>query len=208
VTTARPREGWRPVTVVELDDEGRKLLTRRHPAMAGCEVALVVACSPGAAATVRDAMQQMAALSGDVGAGEELPVPTRLEEIRREAAFRARVLRDYGGHSARKVAELSGSTASNRSQAAYRWRKEGRIFAVPVQGELRYLDFQFDDEGRPWPVIAEVLAVFAPSSWPAWQVAAWFVTANGLLGRSQPVHLLRDRPGDVVEAARIDARRS
>jgi hypothetical protein len=33
------------------------------------------------------------------------------------------------------------------------------------------------------------------------------VTANGLLGRSQPVHLLRDRPGDVAEAARIDARR-
>jgi len=136
---------------------------------------------------------------------QRLTPPDELSSsVQREIQFRARLVRDYGAYRASELADLAGSAASNRSQVAYRWRKEGRVFAVPYDGELRYLSFQFDAHGEPVPVVASVLA--ALDQWSSWRVAAWFVTANGLLGRAQPVAVLDSRPDEVVAAARRDAR--
>lgn len=51
--------------------------------------------------------------------------------------------------------------SANLSQTAYRWRREGRIFAVTHGGTDLYPAFQFGDDGQPRPIIAEVLAILA-----------------------------------------------
>jgi hypothetical protein len=119
------------------------------------------------------------------------------------ARLRTRVLRDFGALSAAQVADMGGSTAGNRSQLGYRWRHEGRIFAVSYGGASWYLPFQFDLEGRPLPVIAEVLR--ALEGWDDWDVAVWFVRPNGWLDRQCPVDFLGNHPDWVVAAALADA---
>ena len=203
------------MAVVELDDGARRVLGRRHPEVSGYGAALVVATAAEVRTQLVEAIERLAAavnvdepvdvdaMVRELSASDAQTAPL-LESAKREAQFRVRLLRDYGGYRAADLAELGGSTASNRSQLAYRWRKEGRIFAVPFRGEQRYLAFQFDDDGQPLPAVAGVLATL--DGWSPWRVAAWFVTANGLLDRSQPVALLTAAPDDVVAAARRDAR--
>jgi hypothetical protein len=204
--------------LVELDDTARRVLGRRHPEMSGYGSALVVASADDVRPWIVDALERVvdAINAGDTLDVDDLvdklsaktgnaPAPI-LEGARREAQFRVRLMQDYVAHRAAEVAMLGGSTASNRSQLAYRWRKERRIFAVPYRGELRYLGFQFDHDGQPVPVVAQVLA--ALTGWSEWQIAAWFVTANGLLDKEQPVAVLLTRAADVVSAAEEDARRA
>jgi len=134
------------------------------------------------------------------------PVPSvPLEAILRHAQFRIRLLRDYGAFRAADLADHNQSAAANRSQLAYQWRRERRIFAVTFCRERRYLKFQFDEDGQPLPVIGRVLE--ALHGWPEWDIAAWFVTPNDLLGRAQPVALLTTAAVDVAVAADEDARR-
>jgi hypothetical protein len=133
----------------------------------------------------------------------EVPSPAVLEEARREAIVRRRILRDFGAFRASELADVAGSLAGNRSQVAYRLRKEKRIFAVPHRGTWWYLGFQFDEAGRPRPVIAEVLAHIG--DWPPWEIARWFVARNPLLDRRAPLELMTDASEEVVRAAERDA---
>ncbi len=135
----------------------------------------------------------------------EVPLPRVLERARQETLLRSRLLKDFGAYTASQLAELSGSTAGNRSQLAYQWKKHGRIFAVTHQRTPWYLGFQFDEDGRPLPVIAPVIEQLR--TWPAWELAAWFVKENGMLDRRRPVDLLTDEPDGVVAAAAYDAAR-
>jgi len=208
----------RRVQLLELDDVGRRVLGRRHPEVAGYGSALVVAIDAEVRPWVVDAIESVvdAFNDGDAVDVEELvetlaaEMPSTaapvVEGAQREAQFRVRLLRDYTAYRAADIARLSGSTAANRSQLAYRWRKEQRVFSVTFRGVRRYLAFQFDETGQPLPVIAHVLE--ALQGWRDWDVAAWFVTVNGLLDQAQPVSVLHDRPHDVVFAAEEDARRT
>jgi hypothetical protein len=199
---------------VELDSRARAAIARRHPLVAGHAAAFVVAVAPDARAEVQRILERLVSEinEGAPGALESLidemvVVPDLAAPLvaaaRREADFRSRMLRDFGSFSAAELAELHGGEPGG-TRVANRWRVEGRVFGVPTKGTLRYLGFQFDDQGEPLPVMSEVLAVLG--GWPAWQVATWFVTANPLLDRAQPVSLLRERPASVVAAARHDAR--
>jgi hypothetical protein len=135
----------------------------------------------------------------------EIPSLAASEEARRQAHLRERIMSDFGAWSAAEVASLAGSTAANRFQLAHKWNKEGRIFRVPYHGVWLYLGFQFDENGRPLPVVADVLRALAPSR--PWELAEWFVLGNGCLGRERPVDLLVKDPVAVVSAARFDATR-
>src|SRR5205807_5393891 len=92
--------------------------------------------------------------------GRWVPSARTLEQARRVAQFRTRVLRDFGGLTAAEVSRLNGSDASNKSQLAYRWRKDGRIFAVPHRGRTWYPAFQFGPDGQPLAGVAEVLRIW------------------------------------------------
>ena len=216
MTLAGDRRSAR-IAIAELDASTRRILGRRLPELSGFGAAVVIASAGVVRSELTEALRRLVAglnsrhdasveqVVDEVLAGVAAGASHSEEDGRREAEFRRRLLHDVGTYGAAEVAARAGSAATNRSQLAYSWRKEGRIFAVPVRGELRYLAFQFDDDGQPLPVVADVLA--ALDGWSEWRVAAWFVTANGLLDRHQPVAELWGRPDVVVAAAQFDGRR-
>jgi len=83
------------------------------------------------------------------------------------------------------------------------WLKSRMIFAVRHKGGELVPAFQFDGDGRPRPIIREVLNLL-PSQLSPWQVAFWFASANSWLGGLAPCEAL-DSPKRVIEAARMEA---
>ena len=208
----------RHAVVVELDSRARAALARRYPELAGYGTAAVVVSDPEAGAGV---LAAITALVETVNEGQRVAVerlvqevappvdvvtPDALEQADREARQRARILRDFGAWRAR---DLPGGNASSgrgdRSPTAYRWRREGRILGVHHEGTLWFPGFQFDAQGTPLPVVAEVLRSL--DGWTDWEKAAWFVRPNGRLGRRRPVDLLVDDPTSVLTAAEQDGPR-
>jgi hypothetical protein len=205
----------RPVEVVELDERSRVVLARRHPEVVAHGSAIVVGASP----ELRPAMQHaIEALADAANQGERDEVerlvakfvpdlagvsPHAVEEAKRQARVRARILRDFGAWTAAEVADLARSTAANRSSLAGRWRAQDRIFGVPYQGTWFYLAFQFGDDGRPLPVVARVLQAFKDRD--PWSIASWFVVAHPGLDRRRPVDLLTSDGAGVERAALADA---
>jgi len=134
----------------------------------------------------------------------DIPVasPAVVLQARRNAEARAALLAEFGALTASQVAELSGSEAKNRSALAGRWRREGRLVAVEHQGTVYYPAFQFDEDGKPRPIVESVLDHLADPHVTSWQQALWFTTANGWLDARRPVDLLESEPEAVVAAAR------
>lgn len=201
--------------VVDLDGRARRVLARRCPEVSGATAAFVVVADPEIRPTFRQAVDRLvaAANEGHRLRIEELveallpridvPPPAALEQARRQAVVRLRLLRDFGAYSAEEVSELAGSRAINRSALASRWRREGRILAVPYDNREHYFDFQFDEAGQPRPAMADVLAVLG--GWPPWEVALWFVSDNPWLERRRPADLLTEQGCRVARAAAADA---
>jgi hypothetical protein len=131
-----------------------------------------------------------------------VPSPAVVLQARRNAAARTELLTEFGALTASQVAELSGSEAKNRSALAGRWRREGKLVAVEHHGTVYYPAFQFDENGKPRPVIESVLTHLDNPSVTSWQQALWFTTANGWLDGQRPVDLLESEPDAVVAAAR------
>ena len=118
-------------------------------------------------------------------------------------AVRQRFMREVETLTSAQVATLAGHEAKNRHQTAARWKKDRRVFAVPYQGQDRFPSFQFDADGKPRPVVRDVLAVL-PETRSPWQVAFWFVSSNSWLGGPAP-HERLDDPAALLEAARHES---
>jgi len=120
-----------------------------------------------------------------------------------EGQMRANVIRQLIAEgswlSAGQIAEQGGYSRSNPAEPASRWKREGRIFAVPFKGQDLYGAFQFDPTMQPRPVIGHVLKVFKDKKDP-WKIAAWFASVNGWLGGDRPQDRLAE-PALVLEAA-------
>lgn len=129
------------------------------------------------------------------------PPPEVIDQARRNARARAKFLDEFPVLEAGQVHALYGSRARNKSALAARWRAEGKVFAVDERGRLLYPAFQFDSQGRPRAVIAEVLTALGQNV-GAWQVALWLTGPNGWLDGVKPVDLLEAAPERVVDAAR------
>lgn len=200
-----------------LDADERRRVMAAHPrlkvdfAFTDAVVALVSA----------DDDQEMAALAGGVEAAraafrsqresasavlrallppERLALgPSVVTQVQRDAELRAALADEFGLLSGAEVAERAGSRASNARAMASRWSTSGRIFAVPVDQAQRFPGYQFDEEGRPRPVVANVIGRLAPHL-TAWELALWFVGANGWLGGERPVDVLASTD-EVIQAA-------
>ena len=129
------------------------------------------------------------------------PPPEVIDQARRNARARTQFLDEFPVLEACQVHALYGSRARNKSALAARWRAEGKVFAVDERGRLLYPAFQFDSQGRPRAVIAEVLTALGRHV-GAWQVALWLTAPNGWLDGARPLDLLATAPERVVDAAR------
>lgn len=205
------------VALVELDGHDRRVLSRRHPEIKGHGTTVLIAGSRAAGSELLPLLDTLVTawnaaervridrLVDAIMPGRDRPSSRHVEEAKREAHTRRRILRDYGAYTGPELADLVGSNAGNRSSTAYRWKREGLVFSVAAAGAEVFPKFQFGDDGRPLPVVADVLREL--ERWPTWDVAQWFVMANGSLDRVAPVELLIDDPVAVARAARYDARR-
>lgn len=131
----------------------------------------------------------------------DYPVPPALlQQANRNAKARTDLAEEFGLFSGVDVAALAASTSGNASATASRWKNEGKVFTVGPTGGQRFPGFQFSEDGRPRPVIAQVLAVLGERL-SGWELALWFTGSNGWLGGERPVDVLDSDPELVVDAA-------
>lgn len=133
-----------------------------------------------------------------------LPSKVAILQARRNAEARAKLIQELGALTSTEVADLAGSKAVNRAALAHRWRQEGRIFSVNYEGATLFPAFQFDSEGRPRPIIAEVIRTLTDKT-SDWGLALWFTAPNGWLDDQRPVDLLGSDPDSVVRAVEREA---
>ncbi|CAN5293009.1 hypothetical protein BH23ACT9_BH23ACT9_06770 [soil metagenome] len=133
---------------------------------------------------------------------DDIPTPAVLLQARRNAQWRAWVAETYGLLTGAEVAEVLGSTASNRAAVASRLASQRTIFGVPHKGNrVLYPAFQFRADGSIVPVIAEALAILAPLGYGGFELLSWFTSANPVLDGASPADRLDD-VDDVLAAAR------
>lgn len=106
---------------------------------------------------------------------------------------------EFGLLRSEEIAERAQSPAQNRSALASRWAREGKVFAVQAQGRRLFPAFQFDADGAPLPVIADVITAYGPASGTG--LALWCTAPNGHLDGLRPVDLLVSDPEAVLAAA-------
>jgi hypothetical protein len=101
-----------------------------------------------------------------------------------------------------EVHKNAGCPGSNPSQTVHRWRKAGKIFAISHGGRALYPAFQFGADGKPLPIIAEVLAILnRDSERTDWDNALWFAGDSGWLDGESPKECLQSDPEGVKRAA-------
>lgn len=196
--------------VTRLSTRERRFLARAHPEITD-RAALVSEVNDAellnmALALVESIKRRSERMERTIEAMLPSEVPSRAEilQARRNAKARETLLQELGALTSTEIAELAGSRAKNRAALATRWRKEGRIFAMTHHGQTYFAAFQFGSDGRPLPVIAEVLQAFGDDA-DGWPTALWFDAANGWLDGARPVDLLNSDPSKVADAARREA---
>lgn len=122
----------------------------------------------------------------------------------RNAEKRKGFLDEFAVLDSTRVHEISGNTGSNPSQTAAVWRKANRILGLPVGQRTVYPAFQFDEGGRPYPLMKRVLEAL-PDDMTPWQTAFWLVSPSSALDGRLPLDVIRRGDEGVVEAARNEA---
>jgi hypothetical protein len=128
------------------------------------------------------------------------PKPAELKLQDAVARFRLKFLQSEPCYSSTDLHTLSGSTGRNRSQVAARMKAKQQVFAVRHGDKDLFPAFQFDANGKPWPIMAQVLAAL-PDRMTPWDIAGWFVRRNMDLGGAVPRDLLAEGDARVVQAA-------
>lgn len=128
-------------------------------------------------------------------------VKLRTLDIRRaqkQAKALEAVLENSEWLTAEEIGEHGKFSPSNLAAPANRWKQEGKIFAVPYQGQDRFPRYALDEAYRPIPGLESVLKLFGPIS--PWRVAVWFESTNAWLGNHRPRELLGNEPKKVLRA--------
>jgi len=122
----------------------------------------------------------------------------------RNAEKRKEFLDEFAVIDSARVHEISGNMGSNPSQTAAVWRKANRILGLPVGQRIVYPAFQFDEGGRPYPLMKRVLDAL-PDDMTPWQAAFWLVSSSSALDGGLPLDAIRRGDERVVGAARNEA---
>jgi len=151
----------------------------------------------------REAMERMARMIEAMMPQTAVPLPAEVLQARRNAVMREAMFREFGALTSAQIGELAGSKSPNRAALAHKWKSDGRIFSVPHQGANYFPGFQFDGEGQPIPLVAQIIRILHELS--PWELALWFTSRDGYLGGRRPVDLLTSEPARVVFAAEREA---
>lgn len=85
--------------------------------------------------------------------------------------------------TASEVAKISGDQGNPAT--VRKWAERGLIFSVEISGQgtntARYPSFQFDEMGRPWPVLKKALPALSEHL-SDWSIAKWFFAPRQSLG--------------------------
>lgn len=107
--------------------------------------------------------------------------------------------------SAREVADLLASRAKNRASSANQLKDQGKALCVRLHGRDGFPLFQFDSLGqRCYPEMAQVIAALGSAYQSGWQMALWFIAANGWLDEQTPLERWASDRGAVVRAAQAE----
>jgi hypothetical protein len=106
-------------------------------------------------------------------------------------SWRKAFMRAVPTWSADEIAEQGGYGAKNKSAAATRWTKDGKIFSVLHGGKQHYPRFQFK-HGEPRPIVAQLLAALGEDA-TGWDRAFFFATPNSYLDDATPMDRLNDK---------------
>jgi hypothetical protein len=106
---------------------------------------------------------------------------------------------------AEDVRELVGlSSLEELDELVRQWR----ILALPTRrGGVVYPAFQFDDDGQPFPTIAEVIEILAPVAVTPYTIASWLMSPKPYFEDQSPMQWLKSGrpPRHVVTEARLAA---
>jgi len=138
--------------------------------------------------------------SKDQGASTAVnPKPKRKSAT---AAQMAQLLKSARWITAQEVADNAGFMPLNRSSLSSQWKRRGQIFAISYEGRNMFPIYALGDDGRPLPIMKDILTVFAGKREPL-SIARWFAAANSLLNGKAPKDLVAEHGGDVLFAARM-----
>jgi len=113
--------------------------------------------------------------------------------------WRAQVQAEWGLFTAAEAARRAGSRGHSPTAAVRQWVKTRKVFPLRTASGLEvYAGFCFGPDGRPLPIVGEVVKAMADRL-SGWELAGWWLTPNSTLGGRRPVDAL-DQPDELRAA--------
>lgn len=113
----------------------------------------------------------------------------------------AAIEEEFGLLSSTEVGRLMGSTAKAPRALTYRVHRAGRLVGIRRARGVLYPGFQFDDTGRPLPVVAALRAVAVQPDRSEEAVIQWLCSPSKYFGGARPVDRLGSYPADLQVGA-------
>ncbi|MDM0072607.1 hypothetical protein [Variovorax sp. J31P207] len=132
--------------------------------------------------------------------GDAGPRPVDIVRARMQAEARKNVFKSTDWATAAQIADLAELGQKNPSATVNRWKQRRQIFALHVNGKDWYPKYALDENFRPLPAVAEVMAALV--DWRAERLASWFEAKASSLSGQRPRELIATNPQLVVDAAK------
>ena len=152
--------------------------------------------------TTEEQLAEKIAFLAKAFAPKEPPTPVMLKEAEMMARAQKAVFASADWLTASQVATVAGFSDSNLSAQPSKWRREGTIFTVRLDGTEYFPGYGLDrDHGyRPLKALKKIIDLFKGHK-EGWGLAYWFASDNSFLGGKRPLELLKTAPEQVLAAA-------
>jgi hypothetical protein len=126
------------------------------------------------------------------------PPPELIEERIARRRTMKRIVDETRWLSAEQIRQHLGKRFSSTAD----WKRRGKIFGVPIEEREFFAAWQFGEDLRPLPIVAQVLEALGPIADP-WKIAAWFHFPNPWLAKRAGAKLVNRPPKDCLDEGKI-----